>query len=737
MPESPIFMRLTPAISTERTLPGKPAPVVTLRSTPAAGTLHAVAATPTARVLTIKSRERKTEPSVPLELSNPAMAKKIGKIQFSSLDLIAPALEGDTRDKLTVPVSPIAEPADTTIFEDPADPAKKYYLPRYRVRIHSGHYEIGFNAMPEGTWRLNIGLEPYPAPELGLGIQGVFELPHDIAVFFRYAAGPSHTIGRTVNFSEIIKDDKGLKVAAILTVPERDALLFALQTPAALPALVTRRAIRVAIPIANPSTQPNAPGRVRDHRSLAQNAALAARFIRIRPNPQPQPKPAGRYSTVQRALDDMTDPEPFVLDPLLHPYLYESAAAGGRSGEAEFRRVILTYPKDTPDARFYTYLQDMVEPWIFYYLPDRFKLSRREQLPFLPQMVVRLGTADGEIEKTMVSVDYLAEPWLNTARLKAAGLSLQSEIPVTARQSNAELRPLQAKASLRMWLPGPGGAALVEQKDVTVDLANGFVHSLTLPLDSFRQLYAAAYSSDATSLFSGEMQVETGLSTPESIHVGIRFSDTQGEILTFEEQPFDSGDTIAVKMLNGTESPLHIDSLPVSVRRGETEVPATIEGLTFVPALELESGTEVKFFVRPQSTLPGDGTLDAVFDTSGVKIRPDPEKILPLISDTSVPAEYERQIEVMTVPELLGEADDPASIILINVEFKGGNSLKLSRSQLSGIVQVRLPLMDLLLNRDVQGKYHYRQQIIRRNGTQTADTTWREADFGILVVPGL
>ncbi|MCE7917502.1 MAG: hypothetical protein DYH16_08205, partial [Nitrosomonas sp. PRO5] len=79
------------------------------------------------------------------------MAKKIGKIQFSSLDLIVPALEGDTRDKLAVPVSPIAEPADTTIFEDPADPTKKYYLPRYRVRIHSGHYEIGFNAMPEGT----------------------------------------------------------------------------------------------------------------------------------------------------------------------------------------------------------------------------------------------------------------------------------------------------------------------------------------------------------------------------------------------------------------------------------------------------------------------------------------------------------------------------------------------------------------------------------------------------------
>jgi hypothetical protein len=188
-------------------------------------------------------------------------------------------------------------------------------------------------------------------------------------------------------------------------------------------------------------------------------------------------------------------------------------------------------------------------------------------------------------------------------------------------------------------------------------------------------------------------------------------------------------------MQNGIESPLRITSLPVRVQKGDAAVPAVIEGLTLDAPLELAPGAEVAFVVRLQGALPGEGNLDAVFDTSGMEILPDPEKILPLISDTSVPAEYERQIEVMTMPELLGDTTDPTSIILINVEFKGGASLKLSREQPSGVAQVPLPLMDLLLGRDVQGKYGFRQQIIRRNGTQSVDPGWREADFSLLVLP--
>lgn len=655
--------------------------------------------------------------------------------------------EGDSRDKLTVPISPAPEPADSLLFEDPANPAKKYYLPRYRLRAQGGRYEIGVAAAPDGTWRLTLGLERYPAPQLGAGVQGAAELAHDIAVSLRYGAGPSFAIEKTVNFNEVKEDGKGVSLSVGLRLEERDAVLYPLQTPAAAPRLVVRRSISVAVKVVDQGKQQE-PQVLVQGRKMAM-PAVAVQPVRVAPRPMAltmvhslqavatvlPARPATRYRTISRVLDDLALPEPFVFDRGLHPYLYEGAVTGGGAAAAEFRRIVVAHPQGSPDARFHTYLQDKAEPWVFYYLPDRFKLSRREVAPFLPQMVVRIAAPDGAIENAAVTVDYVVEPWLNTPRLEAAGVALKREVPAGVRQAEPELRPLQAQASLKLWLPGPAGAALVDQKDVAIDLANGFVHSLTLPLDGFRQIYASAYSRDATSLFTGQVLVETGLSTPEPIPVEIRFADTQGECLVFFEQPADTEDTIAVRMQNGIESPLRITSLPVRVQKGDAAVAAVIEGLALDAPLELAPGAEVAFVVRLQGALPGEGDLDAVFDTSGVEILPDPEKILPLISDTSVPAEYERQIEVMTMPELLGDPTDPTSIILINVEFKGGASLKLSREQLSGVAQVPLPLMDLLLGRDVQGKYGFRQQIIRRNGTQSVDPGWREADFSLLVLP--
>lgn len=738
-----------------------------------------------ARVTTTVSQARAAAMVQPMARANPRLAAEMVRVRPHILDKLRG--RGTARDQLSVPVSPVAEPTDAVLFEAPADPAQKSYLPRYRLREHGGRYEIGVTAVPQGGWRLSVGLERFPAPELGGAVQGAAELPHEVAVFFRYGAGPSNAIEKRVDFTEVANDPKGITVSAILDLAARDNLMFALQTPAARPALVVRRAISVAVkvaegdkaaappvlihkirpelltavnepvtmrvarpridtlavtpppidrpPIAKPQLMAQPQMMHMMARPLAMEAMINPRFVQTVEPARVQPE--ARFQTIQRALDDVADPEPFVLDPRLHPYLYDGAAVGGGGARvAEFRRVVLAHPQGAPDARFHAYLQDKSEPWVFYYLPDRFKLSRRDVAPYLPQMVVRIAAPDGAIENAAVTIDYVVEPWIDAARLDAAQTALKREIPAaTSAQTEPELRPLQAKASLKLWVPGAAGSALADQKDVAIDLANGFVHSLTLPLEGFRQLYAAAYSQDATSLFSGQVLVETGLSTPEPIPVEIRFADTQGEILVFGEQPSDTDGTIAVTIQNGIESPVRLTRLPVRVRKGDQEVDAVIEGLAFDPPIDLAPDAELAFTVRPAAALPGDGLLDAIFDTSGVKILPDPERILPLISDTSVPAQYERQIDVMTMPELLGDAADPASIILINVEFKGGGNLKLSRDQPSGVAQVRLPLMDLLLGRDSQGQYGFRQQIIRRNGSQTVDPSWREADFSLLVLP--
>lgn len=764
MAKAPIFMRAGSAS------------MMAARVNPA---VAAAAVRPATRMSTTVSEARLATAAQPVAMTNPRLAMRMTRIRPHIIDVIGQAAEGDTRETVKLPISPVPEPADTVLFDDPADAAKKYYLPRYRLREQGGRYEIGIAAMPDGTWRFSIGLERFPAPELGAGVQGASELAHPIAVFFRYGAGPSNSIEKRVDFNEKADDPKGVTVSVALSLNERDNLLFALQTPAARPTLVVRRAVTVAakIPaqtggaaqdlpmlVAKPNIAVMAaaqPAALRMARTAsiqpaaAQPVAMMARpammrmrarplavealegsQILVRPDPAPAP-PADRYRTIERALDDIADPEPFVLDPRLHPYLYDGAAVGGGGARvSEFRRIVIAHPKGAPDARFHAWLQDKGEPWVFYYLPDRFKLARRDVAPFLPQMVVRISAPDGAIENATVSMDYMVEPWIDPARLKAATAALKAEIPAAATQkTEPELRPLQARASLKLWVPGAGGSTLADQKDVAIDLANGFMHSLTLPLEGFHQLYAAAYSRDATSLFSGQVLVETGLSTPEAVPVEIRFADTQGEVLSFGEQPSDADGTIAVRMKNDIESTVRLTSLPVRVRKGDQEVSASVEGISFDVPIELVPGGEVSFTVRPGGALAGDGILDAIFDTTPLEILPDPEKILPLISDTSVPAQYERQIDVMTMPELMGDAADPNSIILINVEFRGGGNLKLSRDQTQGVAQVQLPLMDLLLGKDTQGKYGFRQQIIRRNGSQTIDPSWREADFSLLVLP--
>src|SRR6186997_2166997 len=60
----------------------------------------------------------------PVVLNNPDLA--IQKVRF------LPQLGiGVERGQVRVPISPVPEPVDTSLFEDPADAAKKLYLPRY------------------------------------------------------------------------------------------------------------------------------------------------------------------------------------------------------------------------------------------------------------------------------------------------------------------------------------------------------------------------------------------------------------------------------------------------------------------------------------------------------------------------------------------------------------------------------------------------------------------------------
>src|SRR5581483_10310418 len=66
----------------------------------------------------------------------------------------------------------------------------------------------------------------------------------------------------------------------------------------------------------------------------------------------------------------------------------------------------------------YVYFQDPIDPGLFYYLPDSFKLCRRQSSPHYPCLSL---VVDGEtLETAQVTLSYAALPVVDQARLDAA-----------------------------------------------------------------------------------------------------------------------------------------------------------------------------------------------------------------------------------------------------------------------------------------------------------------------------
>lgn len=682
-------------------------------------------------------------------------------------DLIGPIVvkaQAYTRGEAEHPVSMDPNPTDAILFEDAKDAAKKIYLPRYAVRVtDAGRYDLAVAASGDGAWIFKVGLKTYPAPEIGPALAGASEAEHSVEISLTYGSG----LQRTVPLIDPVRDDKGLSVSARLTTEERDRLLGALRSESANPRLQVVRTMTLAV--RSPNDDGVAPTTL-THGAVMLNPSIrrliagapALRMAALKPairrfdvasNPsvvaavtRPEAAPQvikpviaqEKYRTQEKVFPAFAaSPDPFLFDPLLHPYLYE-VAGGVTSGRSDAPLKRIAIASAAGGTRFFAYFQDPDDGATFYYLPDGFRLARRDEPPCLPAMNIDISTdpENPSIETAKVNVHYVARPYVSTERLAAALVELAKEAPATGGKE-PRLWPLPAKSELRLRLPSGAGVAMKTYTDaeVGIDLGAGFAHDFTVPLADFHKLYAAACGSESSGLFTGEVRVQTGLSTPEVVPVEIRFGETEGEVFEYFEEPRPDG-VMAVRLRNAIESPLTIKALTASLARGDAVVAGKLQGLDLTQPIVLKAGEEVAFEVTPQAALDGDAALDALFDLRGVEITPDAEAILPAISEESVPATYTRMIEVMTLPALLSggaAASDP--IIMINVTLKGGGSARLTPDAATVQAAVNLPLTDVLLGRDDQGRYRYKQQVIHQSGAQKQDDQWREADFDVLVVP--
>jgi hypothetical protein len=163
--------------------------------------------------------------------------------------------------KPAAPVSPADPPTDEMIFQDAADPDKKYYLPRYRLAEESVSGQTRYRMALESLgshWCLTIVFEKFPAPELGSSARNAQELPHkpEIVLLHRVFQDGSPAMTKERPFTDLAPVDGGLRGRLMLeSLEERDVLYRALTEPAYTTNVIVRRNAPLAVPVSLAGTE--------------------------------------------------------------------------------------------------------------------------------------------------------------------------------------------------------------------------------------------------------------------------------------------------------------------------------------------------------------------------------------------------------------------------------------------------------------------------------------------------
>jgi hypothetical protein len=418
-----------------------------------------------------------------------------------------------------------------------------------------------------------------------------------------------------------------------------------------------------------------------------------------------------RFREVSTALDSMISP--FLFSPDLHGYIFRNITPQTSPATGLLRWQVAAH----------SYYQELARPYIFYYLPDAFKLVRRPDGTRPPWMSVRLTTSDGFHSQatTQVTLSYAVAPFLDADRLAAATPELASHIPASAGRG-PQLEPLMTTA-VRFFIERPQavGAVTEERNTASVALRSAIHDTLTMPLTDFQPLFDALVQPNAT-LFHGKVVVDVSGWPAEEISFIGRMDDLAGDVLFYAAIPDGASGGLKVTLTNAIESKLRIGGLTAALSRGGAFAVAEIHDLS-LPIEKLEPGESMTFVVAPHDPVSGDGELVARFDLDDVKTIPDALAIWNAIVEEAT-SDYYRNITVKAVPALFEPpADRPDDqIVAIVVAFERGATVELAPDHLEDTAQVDLPIEAVIARQTVSDAYNYRVTTVRKNGQQQDST---------------
>lgn len=734
-------------------------------------------------------------------MTHPPITPPVKNIRFVDPNLarnivgLRPATGGAPREQMKVPICPGADVTDEVLFEDPAQPAKKYYLPRYKLATDHQKYRISFRQDDAG-WSFVVNLTKFAAPSIASAAKTAQEIEHHVAVLVRFSQMIGNQPGaqEELSFQEVTLKDGVLTATLHLdSLQQRDLLYGALQDRSLGTSLVVRRAVTVAV------LAPQLP------------TGIMGIFRMPGAPQQPAPKPsAPQYRQADRVVDQAVDPKPFVFSPDLHKYIFAGVTPASSGQSLELTR----YEVPGADGQTYTYYQDGARPYVFYYLPNSFKAARRPDGDHGPLLSASFGQA-ASAEDLKATFSFIAVPYVDPKRLQAAAPKLKESIGELPKGVDGpQFEPLlSAPGKTHFSLSYPGcdtskGPFELREK-ASVDLRSGIHDSVQLSLQQFQTLYDALFSPSSV-LMTGKVDVELGADSGEQIPFSARLNDLAGDFLAYAEQPLspgagaatdgggdsDSGpsmkDTMmsalgdavggnvegaVVDMVGGLagklihkkkkdkkkkkqeeeapqetgeqgvqatlqniiESPVEIQSLGVTLVRGQENLAATIDGLDLSQPVQIPPGQQVTFTVAPAEPTDVSDPVHVEYDMSGVHPVPDKEAIWNEILDPTAAGSYLTTITVKTPASTFAAPADDANqqIVSMVVDFDSGVSAELTSTKLEAKVDLPHAVMNYVLRKTDAGEYRYKLTLVRTNGDQTKDDDWRPPETTTVLFPAV
>jgi hypothetical protein len=651
--------------------------------------------------------------------------------------------QGQPRSAFSLPtlVSPTGTPDDSTLFEDPQDATKKFFLTTYAIAVTGGASSPGkwvtFAPAASG-FLLTVHLtDTTPAAQT----QGNGRLSPDTRYLIT-ANLQSRVVSWDLSAAPAGADGSLSLTLAVADFAGRDLLYAAMTDPTAQAQLIIRRSLALALPITA----------------------------------------SANYASASQAIDSVIG---FTFNKDLDAQVFAGLQGAAAAPLAPWKVVHLDW-----NGRAQTYYQSSSQPDQAYFLPDAFKVGRQAHAPHLPDLAV---TAVGDSAADMaMTLSYLAVPVWDPKRIEAALPLLQQTLGLPQPPSLALFEA--SDTTLMLSLPGAdptAGSTLTAQSNVLIDLAAGVQGSVTMGLAAFRQVYDALF--DARSpLLSGEVRVTVGSDTA-ALPFDARIADLAGDIFDTQVTIDSKSNTLTAALTNAIENTIHVAGLTGVITRNGTPIAATCvtslspaapadlapagsggdaskpaDGLTVtlgLSAVQAITGALGGLFTDggPGGLFGGNGgaktglgdvaglVLDAscapLFDFSQVTVTPDPAATWRAIMANGTPSPVSRTVNLkflaasLTPPAAPPATPAPGAVLAIQVEFQGGQTANFDASQtadaagfMNQAVKLNVPIEAFVLGDSPTDTYTYRVDAVTPSGIQQGAWTTDNLDV-LYIVP--